>query len=220
MKEIRAGEITAETIEQQADAWKKATEEAKEASADYMADLDARKGALVQRAAEYQKQIDDLRVVRKKRAAEVNDLTSRDRFDEAVEAEFMVERLDKTISMLERKIQLVNSAEMKGDSGCYGVAKQAHKKAEAERKKCADALSQLYQTVQAEISRLREVMTRITNMSSYVRSNGPDDGFDAVDRHFRDLDRIEREARERWQAEQAAQKAAANKTKAQIVVPR
>ena len=220
MKGIRAEEITAETIEQQANAWKQATAEAKDASAAYTADLAARKAVLSQRAAEYQKQVDDLRVARKTRAAEVNDLTSRDRFDEAVEAELRVEKLDKTISMLERKIQMVSSAELKGDPGCYEVAKQAHEKAEAERQKCADALSQLYQTAQAEISRLREVMTRITNMSSYVCAYGPDDGFDAVDRHFRELDRIEREARERWQAEQAAQKAAASQTKAQIVVPR
>lgn len=219
MKEIRAGEITAEIIEQQADAWKKATEEAKEASGAYTADLEARKAALVQRAAEYQKQIEDLGVARKKRAEEVNDLTSRDRFDEAVEAEFQVERLDRTITMLERKIQLVSSAEMKGDSGCYGVAKQAHEKAENERQKCADALSQLYHTAQTEISRLREILTRISNMSSYVRSYGPDDGFDAVDRHFRDLDRIEREARERWQAEEAAKKVAGNRAKVQIVLP-
>lgn len=220
MKEIRAGEITAETIKQQADAWNKATEEAKDASAAYMADLEARKDALARRSAEYQKQADDLRVVREKRAAEVNDLTSRGRFDEAAEAEFKVERLDKTISMMERKIQLVNSTEMKGDPGCYEVAKQAHEKAENERHKCTDALGQLYQTTEAEISRLREILTRISNMSSYVRSYGPDDGFDAVDRHFRELDRIEREARERWKVEQAAKKASTGGGKIQVVVPR
>lgn len=219
MKEIRAGEITAETIDQQADAWKQAVEDSTSASEAYMADLADRKAALVQRTAEYQKQVDDLRVARKKRAAEVNDLTSRCQFDEAAAAEFKVEKLDETISMLERKIRLLNSAEMKGDPDCYEVAKQAHEKAESEREACVDGLHQMYLAVQNEIQRLQEMKTKIGNVSAFVRRFGPNDNFSAVDRHFRELDRIEREARERWQAEQAAQKAAAKKAKAQIVVP-
>ena len=220
MKEIKAGEITAEIIEQQADTWKQAVESASEASAAYMQDLESRKAALEKQEADFRKEINDLRAVREKSAIKVNDLASRSQFDEAVEEEYNVERLDKTIEKMERKARMLKAGNLKGDASCYEVAKQAHEKAEAERQKCGDALSQLYQGVQAEISRLREIKDRISNLSNYVRSYGPDDGFDAVDRHFRELDRIEREARERWQAEQAAQKAAANKTKAQIVVPR
>lgn len=199
-QEIKAGEITADIIDQQADAWKQAVEESTSASEAYMADLADRKAALVQRTAEYQKQVDDLRVARKKRAAEVNDLTSRCQFDKAAEAEFEVDRLDETISMLERKIRLLNSAEMKGDHGCYEVAKQAHEKAESERETCVDGLHQMYLAVQNEIQRLQEMKTKIGNVSEFVRKFGPNDGFAAVDRHFRELDRIERENRERWQA--------------------
>ena len=218
IQEISAGEITAEIVDQQGSAWKQAVEDATRASAAYMADLEARKAALAQRAAEYRKQVDGLRVARQKTAAEVNDLTSRCKFDEAAAAENEVKKQDNSISMLERKLHLVNSAETKGDSGCYEAAKQAHEAAEEARNTYSEALSHLYATAQAEVSRLREIMTRISNLSSYVRNYAPDDGFQNVERHFQDLDRIEREAKERWQAEQDAKKTE-RKGISQVAVP-
>ena len=218
VKEIAAGEITAEIIDHQADAWKQAVEDAKKASAVYMDDLSSRKAALANRAAEYQKEADNLRNTRKVKAATVNDLTSRGRFDEAAEVEVEVERLDAAISMLERKLRLINSAEMRGDSSCYEAAKQAHEKAEALRNNCIDALSLLHQSAQAEVSRLKEHMNKISNLTRYVQSYGPDDGFCNVDRHFRDLDRIEREAREKWQAEQAEARAATSHGREPVVI--
>lgn len=221
IQKVKAGEITAEIIDQQGAAWKQAVEDAKAASTAYMQYLESRKAALANRAAEYRKEVDDLHNTRKMRAAEVNDLTSRGRFDEAAEAEIEVEKLDATISMLERKLRLVSSAEMKGDTECYEAAKQAHEAAEEARKAYEDALSHLYSTTQAEVSRLREIMNRISNLSNYVRNYAPDDGFHKVDRHYRDLDRIEREAREKWQAEQAdACAAASNERKPVVIIPK
>lgn len=206
-QEIKAGEITADIIDQQADSWKQAVEESTSASEAYMADLADRKEALAKRASEYQVMAKKTKKARDKAAEQVTDLTSRGRFDEAAAAEIKVEKLDQTISVLGRKIRLVSTAELKGDSDLYEVAKQAHEKAESEREACVDGLHQMYCAVQGEIHRLNEMKTKISNLSEYVRKFGPNDNFISVDRHFRELDRIERENRERWQAEQAAQKA-------------
>ena len=218
IQEIKAGEITAEIVEQQSSAWKQAVEDTKAAAAAYIQDIENRKAALAKRAAEYQSQADELRTARNKAADQVADLTSRGRFDEAAAAECEVEKLDNSISMLERKLRLVNSAEMKGDPGYYKAAKQAHETAEEARSVYNDALSHLYTTAKAEVSRLREVMDRISNLLNYVRNYAPDDGFHKVDRHFRDLARIEREAKERWQAEQDAKKNQ-RKGNTQVVIP-
>lgn len=218
IQKVKAGEITAEIIDQQGAAWKQAVEDAKTASTAYMQDLESRKAALANRAAEYRKEVDDLHNTRKMRAAEVNDLTSRGRFDEAAEVEVEVEKLDATISMLERKLRLINSAEMRGDADCYEAAKQAHEKAEALRNNCIEALSLLHQSAQTEVSRLKAHMNKISNLTRYVQSYGPDDGFHKVDQHFRDLDRIEREAHEKWQAEQAEVRAATNHGREPVVI--
>ena len=218
IQEIKAGEITAEIVEQQGSAWKQAVEDAKAAAAAYMEDLESRKAALARRAEEYRAQAEEQRAARNKTAAQVTDLTSRGRFDEAAAAESEVEKLDGSISMLERKLRLVNSAELAGDPGCYEAAKHAHGAAEEARNAYSDALSHLYATARAEVSRLREIMTRITNLSNYVHNYAPDDGFHKVDRHFRDLDRIERESKERWQAEQDAKKTE-HKGISQVAVP-
>lgn len=218
IQEITAREITAEIVGQQGSVWKQAVEDAKAAAEAYMQDLESRKAALAKRAEEYQAQAEEQKTARNRAAAEVTDLTSRGRFDEAAVAECEVEKLDNSISMLERKLRLVNSAEMKGDSGCYEAAKQAHEAAEEARNTYSEALSHLYATAQAEVSRLHEIMTRISNLTNYVRNYAPDDGFQKVDRHFRDLDRIERETKERWQAEQDA-KRTERKGITQVVVP-
>ena len=206
IQEIKAAEITADVINQLADTWDQAVENAKSASAAYTEDLECRKAALVKRADEYQAQAEKQKATRNKAAAQVADLTSRGRFDEAAAAESEVEEMDKALSMLERKLRLVNSAELAGDPACHEAAKQAHEAAEAAKKVYEDALSHLYNTAQAEVSRLREIMGKISNLTNWVRNYAPDDGFQKVDRHFRDLDRIEREAKERWQAEQDAKK--------------
>ena len=170
----------------------------------------------MKRAGEYQTQLNLLTEERKSLAEKVTDLSSRGEIDEAADVDAKVEEMDRTISSLQHKLRLVNASGLKGDPGCYVTAKQRHTVTEEERDKCVEALNQLYQKVQAEVCRLRELLTQIGHLSSYVRKYGCDDNFNSVDRHYRE---IEREAREQCQAEQESKSDADRKAKIQVVVP-
>ena len=125
-KKITAAEITPEFIEEQAAEIKELAQKAKEAADAYMTDLDQRKAALEKQAAEYREQIEAKKKQRKALAGKINDLSSRDKIDEAAEADVKLEALDKVISTLERKLKLVSTAELKGDPELYKAAKEAH----------------------------------------------------------------------------------------------
>ena len=58
----------------------------------------------------------------------------------------------------------------------------------------------------AEKNRLSEITALISNLRCYGGGHAQNAAadFKRVDRHFRELDRLEREARERYNAEQAA----------------
>lgn len=108
---ISLSEITAESISQQAERWRKAHADASAAAGAYMADLEQRKAELSKLEAGYKSQLKNLNVQRKVLAARVTDLSSRGEIDKAAEEDERLEATDKAISTLERKLRLVNETE-------------------------------------------------------------------------------------------------------------
>ena len=202
-----AAEINGEFIAAQADEWQAAADKAKVAAEAYLTDLETRKAALTEQAAGYKAELSTLTTQRKKLAAKINDLSSRGQIDEATEADTELEALDKAISTLERKLRLVSTAELKGDPKLYKAAKVAHDAAEAERTSYRESITALQDIIAVEIKRLEEMQTELR----YARDRDPgriaNSVFEKVDRHYRDLDRLAREAKEKAAAERKAAEA-------------
>lgn len=203
-KKITAGEINAEFITAQAGEWQATADKAKTAAEAYLTDLETRKAALAEQAAGYQTELDKLTTQRKKLAAKINDLSSRGQIDEALEADTELEMLDKSITALERKLKLVSTAELKGDPKLYSAAKAAHDAAEAERTPYRTSIATLQQIVKTEIERLESIQRELDYAISRDPGRSANAAFEKIDRHYRDLDRIERQAREQAKAAKAA----------------
>lgn len=206
---ITAADITGEFISAQAGEWQAAADKAKAAADAYLADLETRKAALAEQAAVYQNELNKLSADRKKLAAKVTDLSSRGKIDKAAEADAELETLDKSISVLSRKIRLVNTAELKGDPTLYQAARAAYSAAEAERTPYRVKIDALQQIVESELERLKSMKREL----HYARDRDPgyyaNAVFDKVNRHYLDLDRLKCEAAEKAAAErQAAEKEA------------
>lgn len=212
-KQITAGEINAEFITAQAGEWQAAADKAKVAAEAYLTDLETRKAALTEQAAGYKTELSTLTTQRKKLAAKINDLSSRGQIDEAAEADAELETLDKSISTLERKLRLVSTAELKGDPELYKAAKAAHDAAEAERGPYRAKIDNLQQIVKAELERLESMQREL----HYARDRDPgriaNSVFEKVNRHYLDLDRLEREAAEKAAAERKAAEAERGSTR-------
>ena len=203
-KKIIAAEIDLDFITAQEESWRAAADAAQKAADAYNADLATRRAALTQQATSYQTELAKLNAARKALAAKINDLSSRGMIDEAAEIDTELEALDKSIAALERKLRLVSTAELKGDPKLYSAAKAAHDGAEAERTPYRESIANLQQIVKAEIERLESIQNEL----GYAMNRDPGQyaasTFTKVDRHYRDLDRLEREAAERAAAERKA----------------
>lgn len=209
-KKITAAEINKERIESEAADLRNAAENLKEAVRAYFADLDTRKAALAKQAADYQDIFDDAMEQRRELAEKIADLTSRGQIDEAANEYEKLEAMDKEILNIGRKLRLVQNAEAKGDPNLYKAAKAAQDAVYAERTKYTETVRNMTATVEEEKKRL-EIMERELR---YTRPDavgaGADDEFTKVDRHYKDLDRAQREAKEKAAAEQAAAARKAN----------
>ena len=203
-KKITAAEITPEFIEEQAAEIKEIAQKAKEAADAYMADLDQRKAALEKQAAEYREQIEAKKKQRKALAGKINDLSSRGMIDEAAEADVELEALDKAITTLERKLKLVSTAELKGDPKLYKAAQEANASMVAGQPVYRQNMRHLRAIVEAEMERLEKIKKELWYAEDRNHGYYAGNAFEKVDRHYRDLDRIEREAKERAAAERAA----------------
>lgn len=212
MDKITAGEINAEFITAQAGKWQTAANTAKAAAEAYLTDLETRKTALAEQAAGYQTELSTLTTQRKKLATKVTDLSSRGQIDEAAEADADLEALDKSITTLERKLRLVSTAELRGDPKLYSAAKAAHDAAEAERAPYRENIATLRQIVTAEIDRLEKVERELSSAISRDVGYYAAQTFEKVNRHYLDLDRREREAKEKAEAERKAAEQAARRT--------
>ena len=206
-KKIIAAEIDLDFITAQEESWRAAADAAQKAADAYNTDLNTRKAALAQQTTGYQTELAKLNAKRKELAAKVNDLSSRGMIDEAAEVDTELEALDKAIAALERKLRLVSAAELKGDPKLYSAAKAAHDAAEAERTPYRASIATLQQIVKTEIERLESIQKEL----SYAMNRDPGqyaaNTFTKVDRHYRDLDRLEHEAAEKAAAERKAAEA-------------
>ena len=199
--------ITSEYIATMTEDWDAAAKKAMEAADLYLADVQNRQHALAEQAKQYEVRLCEMRDERKKLAATVNDLSSRCDFDAAEKAELQLETLDKDIASLSRKVRLVNSAELKGDPELYRAAKAAHDAAEAHRLPYRQRMGELHSIVKDEIKRLEAVEKEIPYATNRNPGQFANDRFEKVDRHYRELDRIEQEYREKAEAERKAQEA-------------
>ena len=191
---IIAAEIDAEFITAQQEKWRAAADAAQKAADAYNTDLNTRKAALAQQATGYQTELAKLNAKRKELA-------------EAAEVDTELEALDKSIAALDRKLRLVSAAELKGDPKLYSAAKAAHDAAEAERTPYRENIATLQQIVKTEIERLESIQKEL----GYAMNRDPGqyaaNTFTKVDRHYRNLDRLEREAAEKAAAERKAAEA-------------
>lgn len=203
-QDIIAAQIDTEFITAQAEKWTAAADAAQKAADAYNADLSTRRAALAQQATGYQTEIAKLNAARKALAAKINDLSSRGMIDEAAEVDTELEALDKSITALERKLRLVSTAELKGDPKLYSAAKAAHGAAEAERTPYRESIATLQQIVKLEIERLESVQRELGYAMNRDPGRFATNAFEKVDRHYRDLDRLEREAAEKAAAERVA----------------
>ena len=220
-KEITATEINTDIIIATASKWQAAADKAKAAAEAYLADLETRKATLTEQAAGYQTEIEKLNKERKALAAKINDLSSRGMIDEAVEADTELEALDKSISTLERKLRLASTAELKGDPKLYKVAKAAYEAAEAERtpyrENMEDLIEYLQPIINAELRRLESIREELITAKGRDIAYDARRAFDKVTRHYLDLDRLEREAKEKAEAERKEAEANAGRYVRHIV---
>lgn len=187
---LTADKINSAFIDQQALSWKSAAEEASLTAQAYLDDISKRKAALTEQADVFQKQLDQLITQRKALAAKINDLSSRGKIDDATKADLELEALDKSITTLERKLRLVNSAELKGDPELYQAAKSARDAMNAEYTPYRRNCSELIQIVEKEISRLESVKKDLWYAYDRNYSYHAERLFSKVDQHFHDLDRV------------------------------
>lgn len=200
---ITAAEITMELIEDQSTEIKELAKKAQAAADAYLADLAQRKTALEKQAADYQAQLDASKKQRKTLAAKINDLSSRGLIDAAADADAQLEALDKSISTLERKLRLVNTAELKGDPKLYKAANEAYAAMVAGQPVYREKIRELTYTVEEEISRLEKLKKELGYALDRNHTYYASTVFTKADRHFRELDRIEREVKERDAAARA-----------------
>lgn len=204
-----AGMITPEFIQEQAADWSAAAATAAAAADAYLSDIQARKATLQAQANDLQKQMDAAKKNRKELASQITDLSSRGELDAAAELDVKLEALDKDISTLGRKLKLVAAVEPKGDPSLYRAAQEAHEAAGAQHIPYIERIDFLRGIVDQEISRLEKMQKEL----HYARDRRPDREanrkFVSADRHYRDLDRIEREAREKQAAERKQEAEAA-----------
>ena len=205
---LTPAELTSDIASPAYKKWTAAVDAAEEAAKAYFDNVAQRKATLEKQAAECRGQLQKWQGQRKTLAAKVIDLSSRGLIDKAAEVDARMEKLDNKISTTERKLRLVDAAEPKGDPKLYQAAKTAMEAMAAEETQFNSFVGSIATIANAEKNRLSEITALISNLRCYGGGHAQNAAadFKRVDRHFRELDRLEREARERYNAEQAAKK--------------
>ena len=203
-KKIKAAEINKDRVESEAADLRNAAENLKAASRAYFEDMETRKAELAKQAADFQDVFNDAMEQRRALADTIADLTSRGQIDEAASEYENLETMDKEIVKLGRKLRLLQNAEVKGDPTLYKAAKAAQDAVTAERTKYIETIRAFDSTVRDEKKRLEDMERELRYTHPESVGLGADDEFTKVDRHFRDLDRAQREAKEKAEAERAA----------------
>lgn len=209
---IPINEVTAESINQLAAPWITAAENANAAAVEYMDNLKQRQFVLATQEQGIRAQLADLNKQQNTLIDKINDLSSCCKIDEAAEEDTRLEAVEKEIAALMRKLGLVSSTQLKGDPALYKAAKAAYEAMKAERAPYCESIAELQAAVAAEIQRLEAVSDDLFYASRRNPSSYACDMFEKVDRHFRHLDRIEQESKEKAAAERKAQQEMAGRT--------
>ena len=204
---VTANKITPEIIQMQAADWREAADRAAQAASAYLADIEERKATLQAQAQEYKTAFDALTAERKTLAANIIDLSSRGEIDAVNEADARLAIIDRELATVGRKLKIVNAAEPKGDPTLYTAAKDAHDAMEACHVPYINRIDTLALVVDKEIKRLQEVREELSRVRTISPGYHATKSFNLVERHYKDLDRIEREVSEKAAAERKAQAA-------------
>lgn len=215
--------ITEELLAAQAEQLTAAQETANAAFTAYHDDLNTRRQALEQQADQYSAQIKVLRSQSAELSAQVNDLSSRGEIDAAAEADAQLEAVEREISTLERKKRLAGAVDLKGDGNLYQAAKDAMDILTREHESYYDLMGQIRSVALAERERLSKIADEVAWKMRYQSQclGQETKAFEKVERHFHELDRNEKEQRERYMEEHRRQEAeAAAKRNVRVIVPR
>lgn len=214
--------ITEELLAAQAEQLTAAQETASAAFAAYHDDLNTRRQALEQQTNEYSAQIEILRKKGAELSAQINDFSSRGEIDAAAEADAQFEAIEREISTLERKKRLAGATKLKGDGRLYQAAKEALDILTHEHEVYYECMAQIRAVALDEKDRLLKIATSTENLMQYQTQTleQKNKAFEKIDRHFRDLDRIEKEAREHYVEEYKRKEAeAAAKRNIRVIIP-
>lgn len=210
---ITVADITPEFIEAQAKDWAVAAVTAKETAETYLTDIENRKKSLEEQTAKYTDELATLKKERDKLAAKILDLSSRGKIEDAAGVDIQVDEQDKKIAMLARKLKICNAANLKGDPKLFASAKSAHDAMEAYRAPYKRRIDHFSELVRNEIARLEKIETELYYKRNIDPGNVANTEWERVNRHFRDLDRLEKETNERRIAEYKAAKENAGHTR-------
>ena len=166
-KTITAAEISMDMVAVALDPCKAAAEDAKAAIRAYWDDVESREAELKKQAGEYQAQIDTLTAQRKKLAAKMNDLSSRGQIDAAAAADAKMEEIDRTITTLQRKVRIINTAEMRGDADLYNAAEKAFQAMIDQYENDKKNLWELSCIATDERNRLNEIIASVNSRLQY-----------------------------------------------------
>lgn len=204
IREITAGDITAEFIEEQAAEWKESAGKAMEAAEAYLSDVQSRKATLQTQQREYDAALNKIKKERADIADRIVDLSSRGQIEEAAEDDAYLETLDREIAGIGRKLRVLSVADPKGDANLYKTAKDAYDAMGDHRTTYRERIGELQQIVSMEIARLETMSKEL----SYAMDRDPGqyaaNKYNLAYRHFHDLDRADREAAERAAADRKA----------------
>lgn len=196
--------FSSELFTAQAEPLNAAREAIKDACDQYNSDLTSRRAALEAQASDYASQLEHLSIQRNSLCAQITDLTSRGNIEAAADADAKLDAVEREISALERKQRLANSAELKGDATLFKTCKQAMTSLEEEHTAYRERMAAIKDAAAAEIKRLEAFISDLERALTSNHIHYESVAFTKVDRHFRELDRIEREWREKEAAERKA----------------
>ena len=205
-------EESIETLRADLDAKQQATIESCKA---YMDDVATQDGRIKAREAAYQEQLEKLQVLEKKQGAAVAQAVAKGKQSAADQAEAELDATDEKIAALKKKRALMSGAAAKGEPELYAKAKADMEAATAAAEEYRANLAALRDAIEQEKERLEKMSDRLRFMlfgpiqypSSTNFAAAAQSAFTKVDRHYKDLDRIEAEAAQKAKEQRKAEEA-------------
>lgn len=173
---------------------------------DYLNDVDIKRSRIDAQAERYAAELTAMEVSEKQLASQISQSVVQGDLDEVTRLENELDALEGRINGLKKKQSLMNGVTVQGDPDLYTACKSAMGETDAEAEKYRQALENLKIAAAKEADRLSKVSEEIgrvlgvCSMYGYTRPNFAGSAhaeFTKVERHYRDLDRIEAEEKHR-----------------------